>query len=88
MSDDPLAALRAEFCVRATEDRAALAQALAVGDLDRAERVAHGLAGSAGLFGFTDIGAAALAVDDGFASGRGLDAAAADRLIAALDALP
>ncbi|WP_428156186.1 Hpt domain-containing protein [Brevundimonas sp.] len=88
MSDDPLAALRAEFCVRAVEDRAALAQALAVGDLDRVERVAHGLAGSAGLFEFTDIGAAALAVDDGFASGRGLDAAAADKLIAALDALP
>lgn len=88
MNDDPLTALRAEFCVRAVEDRAALAQALAVGDLDRVERVAHGLAGSAGLFGFTDIGAAALAVDDGFASGRGLDAAAVDRLIASLDALP
>jgi len=88
MSDDPLAALRAEFRIRAVEDRAALAQALAVSDLDRVERVAHGLAGSAGLFGFTDVGAAALAVDDGFASGRGLDAAAADWLVAALDALP
>lgn len=88
MSDDPLAALRAEFRIRAVEDRATLEQALAVGDDDRVERVAHGLAGSAGLFGFTDIGAAALAVDEGFASGRALDAAAADRLIAALDALP
>ena len=87
MSNDPLAGLRAEFCVRAAEDRAALAQALARGDQDTLERVAHGLAGSAGLFGFSDIGAAALAMDDGFASGRGLDAAAADRLIAALDAL-
>lgn len=88
MSDDPLAVLRAEFRVRLAEDRAALAQALAGRDLDRVERVAHGLAGAAGLFGFSDIGAAALAVDDGFASGRGLDAQAVDRLIVALDALP
>lgn len=87
MSDDPLAVLKAEFRVRAVEDQAELEQARAVGDDDRVERVAHGLAGSAGLFGFSDIGAAALAVDDGFASGRGLDAAAVDRLIAALDAL-
>ena len=87
MTADPLAALRAEFVVRAAGDRAALIDAVAAGDLDRTEQVAHGLAGSAGLFGFNEVGAAALAVDDGFASGRGLDAEEADRLIAALATL-
>lgn len=88
MSGDPLAALRTEFLCRAVEDRAALIDALATSDVDRMERIAHGLAGSAGLFGFSEVGAAAMAMDDGFASGRGLDSGAMDRLISALAALP
>jgi HPt (histidine-containing phosphotransfer) domain-containing protein len=87
MTSDPLAALRGDFVIRARADRADLIAALTAGDLTRIERLAHGLAGSAGIFGYAEASAAALAVDDGFASGRGLDVAAADKLIAALNAL-
>lgn len=87
MTADPLADLRAEFRLRAARDRAVLIQCLDAGDVEQVERIVHGLAGSAGMFGFSDVGAAALTIDDGFASGRGLDAEAADRLIAALEVL-
>ena len=87
MTSDPLAKLRTAFQRRAARDRAALIKGLAEGDAAQVERIAHGLAGSAGLFGFSDVCEAALAIDEGFATGRGLDADAAYRLIARLEAL-
>lgn len=87
MTADPLAKLRAEFRQRAARDKVALIQHLDARDVEQVERIVHGLAGSAGMFGFSDVGAAALRIDEGFALGRGLDVDAADRLIAALEAL-
>lgn len=87
MTDDPLAPLRARFQARAAIEAAALAQALAAGEAAEVERIAHGLAGAAGLFGFADVGAAAIAVDQAFAAGRPIDAAKVNRLIKTLQAL-
>jgi HPt (histidine-containing phosphotransfer) domain-containing protein len=87
MTSDPLANLRIEFRRRAARDRAALIESLAAGDIGQVECIAHGLAGSAGMFGFADVAEAALAIDEGFATGRGLNADAADRLVAGLKAL-
>lgn len=87
MTDDPLAPLRARFQARAAIEAAALAEALAAGEAAEVERIAHGLAGAAGLFGFADVGAAAIAVDQAFAAGRPIDAAKVDRLIETLQAL-
>lgn len=87
MKADPLADLRNEFRRRAARDRVALMQCLDADDVEQIERIVHGLAGSAGMFGFSDVGAAALTIDDVFASGRGLDVEAVKRLIAALEAL-
>lgn len=87
MTSDPLANLRIEFRQRAARDRAALIQSLAAGDIGQVEWIAHGLAGSAGMFGFSDLAEAAVAIDEAFAAGRGLDAEEADRLVARLEAL-
>ncbi|RZJ19729.1 MAG: hypothetical protein EON91_00145 [Brevundimonas sp.] len=52
------------------------------------ERTVHGLAGSAGIFGHADIGAAALALDADFAAGRPPDEHRLQALVALLEALP
>jgi HPt (histidine-containing phosphotransfer) domain-containing protein len=62
--DDRLAALRARFLARAADDRAALATAQKANDREAIRRIAHGLAGAAGVFGFADISAAARAVEE------------------------
>jgi len=87
VTDDPLAPLRIRFRARAAEEATALAEALAGGDAAGIERIAHGLAGAAGLFGFADVGAAAVAVDQDFAVGRLIDAGRVERLIGTLKAL-
>lgn len=87
MKADPMAELRSRFLVRTVDDKAALINALVTGDEKQVERLAHGLAGSASIFGFYDVGTLAIAVDEGFASGRGLDTKAVHDLIAALEAL-
>lgn len=66
---DPLADLRVRFLKRSLEDADTLVDALRNADMARVEAVAHGLAGSAGVFRFQEIGQAALAIDGLFASG-------------------
>jgi HPt (histidine-containing phosphotransfer) domain-containing protein len=87
VTDDPLGPLRARFQARAAIEATALAEALAGGEAVEVERIAHGLAGAAGLFGFADVGAAAIAVDQDFAAGRPIDTAKVKRLIETLQAL-
>lgn len=71
MTDDPLAALKASFRIRTLQDADALDDALSRGDEGRREieRLAHGLAGSAGIFGQQDISVAAATIDICFAEG-------------------
>lgn len=69
MSQSALAELAARFISGAQIDAQRLEQALKSEDFDAIERIAHSMAGAAGIFGLTDIGAAALAIDDRFANG-------------------
>ncbi len=65
-----MAELRARFVVRAADDRARLV--IAIQDQDRAEirRLAHGLSGTGGVFGFAALSDAAEAVEVGVDEGR------------------
>lgn len=87
MSDDPLEPLRARFRQRAEADRLVLAKALEQGDATEIERLAHSLAGAAGLFGYVEIGRLALQVDEGFAQGLPLSARKVRALMTALERL-
>ncbi len=66
MSVDPLAAIRLRFKDRALADADALTMALAAGNTEQIEALTHGLAGAAGIFGFTGIGTLAKALDQQF----------------------
>ncbi|MES2904476.1 MAG: Hpt domain-containing protein [Pseudomonadota bacterium] len=66
-SDGPLAgldALRTKFYDRLRSDRALFQQARANHDVEEQGRIAHGLAGLAGTFGFPAIGEAAFALKE------------------------
>lgn len=65
-----MAGLRARFRLRAATDRDALLQALTTGDAAELRRIAHGLAGSGGTFGFGQISDAALALEEAAEAGR------------------
>lgn len=84
MSPDPLAPLRPRFCERARGDADALEAALAETDHVRIEALAHGLAGAAGLFGFTDMGGLAKRIDGKFAEGETPGREEIEALIAAI----
>lgn len=77
-----LEALKARFLVRCGEDRARLAEAAAAGDADALKSLSHKLAGAAGTFGFPELSAAAMAVEDALDAGD----APGPELLAALDA--
>ncbi|HEY0627096.1 MAG TPA: Hpt domain-containing protein [Allosphingosinicella sp.] len=62
--DERMAQLRARFVVRAAEQREQLTAALMAGDRDEVRRLAHGLSGSAGVFGFPEISVDAQAVEE------------------------
>jgi CheY-like chemotaxis protein len=98
-ADDPLVKLRNGFLQRVQKDAAALT-ALQSGLLDGADttatlagirKIAHGLAGAGGIFGFSEIGDAAAALEavivelDGSGSIDGI-ASALDRLFASIEA--
>ncbi len=87
MSADALEPLRLRFRQRAGEESRHLADALARGDISEIERLAHGLAGVAGLFGFADVGAQALEIDGEFARGEALSLDKVRALIIALERL-
>lgn len=69
---DPLDDLRAGFLQRVKKDVAALSQdrlllkdgTRATSTLDRIKRIAHGLSGAGGIYGFADISDAAAALED------------------------
>lgn len=81
---DPLAAIRARFLDRLRADGEALARAIEAKDLGQVETLAHGLAGSAALLGFPEVGAAALAIDTAFGAGIAPSHAQTDALMAAI----
>ncbi|MDQ8028958.1 MAG: Hpt domain-containing protein [Brevundimonas sp.] len=82
MSADPLEAIRRRFRDRALADADALALALAADDMEQIEALTHGLAGAAGIFGFTGIGGLAKALDDQFSQQRPPDPTEIEALIA------
>jgi two-component system OmpR family response regulator len=69
---DPMDDLRAGFLVRVKKDAAALSRDRLVlrdgdrlpGTLDRIKRIAHGLSGAGGIYGFAEISDAAAALED------------------------
>ncbi|RZJ32538.1 MAG: hypothetical protein EON85_00730 [Brevundimonas sp.] len=84
MSTDVLAEIRVRFRERALADADTLSAALKGGDNGQIEALAHGLAGAAGIFGFTDVSALAKAVDQRFADGETPSPAQIEALIAAI----
>ncbi|TFW13991.1 Hpt domain-containing protein [Brevundimonas intermedia] len=89
MTVDPLAKLRDQFRKKAKEEALAIRLAWAKGaeGLQDVEHLAHGLAGAAGIFGFVEIGAAALAVDGRFAAGEVPREEEVDALVSAIDGI-
>ena len=85
---DPLAALRERFRARVADDLAQLETLVAKGmQGDELRNLVHNLAGTAGMFGFPDVSAAAGEIDDQLAAGLATSAASLDRLRASMDAV-
>lgn len=72
--DARMAQLRARFRARAGEEEARLRAALAGADLAEIRRLAHGLHGSAGVFGFPKLGEDAAMVESAIDHGQGAQA--------------
>ncbi|WP_313444846.1 Hpt domain-containing protein [Brevundimonas sp.] len=89
MTVDPLAELRDRFRKKAKEEASAIRLAWGRGaeGLQDVEHLAHGLAGAAGIFGFVEVGAAALAVDGRFVAGEVPREDEIDALVAAIDGI-
>ena len=93
-AQDPMDELRAGFLLRVKKDMAALSQdrmALKDGDrlpgtLDRIKRIAHGLSGAGGIYGFAEISDAAAALEDA-ATAELADSGPGDETDLALDGL-
>jgi CheY-like chemotaxis protein len=91
---DPMDDLRAGFLLRVKRDVAALSQdriALKDGNrlpgtLDRIKRIAHGLSGAGGIYGFAEISDAAATLEDA-AIAELADSGAGDQTDVALDSL-
>ncbi|HEV2078566.1 MAG TPA: Hpt domain-containing protein [Allosphingosinicella sp.] len=62
--EDKMAQLRERFLARAESDRAKLVAAATLDDRAELRRLAHGLSGSAAVFGFPDIGLDAQALEE------------------------
>ncbi len=62
--DARMAQLRARFRSRAADDRERILAALGDDDLVEVRRLAHGLSGSGGVFGFPEVSEDAAAVED------------------------
>lgn len=85
---DPLAPLRKRFQARVEGDRVKL-EALAAKGMhgDELRQLVHNLAGTAGMFGFSDLSAAASEIDDQLATGMTTNATSLDRLRVSMDAV-
>src|ERR1700676_574654 len=91
---DPMDDLRAGFLLRVKKDTAALSQDRMVlkygnrlpGTLDRIKRIAHGLSGAGGIYGFAEISDAAATLEDA-AIAELADAGPGDETDLALDGL-
>lgn len=85
-----MAALRARFVTRATQEAARIALLLDQGDRDGLRAICHELAGTAGVFGFGTAGEAASMVEDAIDAGWPGDqlGQATMRLLEELAALP
>lgn len=59
-----MAEFRARFVTRAHGDAERIEQALAEHDFPAVRSISHGLSGSAGMFGLTDLGELAQAVEE------------------------
>lgn len=84
-----MAALCHRFVASADQQGAALRGALQANDWDRAAKVAHHLAGAAGIFGQPDLGARALRLEEAI-DAHAVDAELnplAEDVLAALDRL-
>lgn len=81
MSAAGMEVLRKRFCVRALEEADALEAALAANDRSRLEWLAHSLAGTAGVFGYSRVSTAASALDGALARGEPDAPGRADALI-------
>lgn len=64
--------LRARFRLRAASERDLLTRALNDGDRDEIRRIAHGLAGTAGVFGYGEISRDALMLEEAVDSAESL----------------
>jgi HPt (histidine-containing phosphotransfer) domain-containing protein len=67
--DARMAALRERFRARAADDRASILAARDAGDLAEVGRLAHGLSGSGGVFGFPQLSADAQALENAIDAG-------------------
>jgi two-component system OmpR family response regulator len=91
---DPIDDLRAGFLLRVKKDAAALSQDRLLlkdgnrlpGTLDRIKRIAHGLSGAGGIYGFAEISDAAAALEDASIAELA-DSASGDETDLALDGL-
>jgi HPt (histidine-containing phosphotransfer) domain-containing protein len=72
--DERMAGLRLRFLVRAAAEREALAAAFARGDLVEVGRIAHGLAGAGGTFGFPALSDAAAGLEEALLEGAAPEA--------------
>lgn len=70
--EDKMEQLRARFRLRAASERDLLTRALNDGDRDEIRRIAHGLAGTAGVFGYGEISRDALMLEEAVDSAESL----------------
>lgn len=84
---DPLEPLKRRFRARARSDAEALEIAIVKADSVEVERLVHGLAGAAGIFGFKALGTMASALDADIAQGQTPDLARLNALVAEAKAI-
>jgi HPt (histidine-containing phosphotransfer) domain-containing protein len=75
--DDKMAELRRRFIARSTDELETIEKALAQGDRELLAERGHAIAGIAGMFGFGEIGKAALELERAALAGEDLASPAA-----------
>lgn len=85
--DSRMQALRNRFVAAAPGEADALQQARFSADWDEARRIAHGLAGRSGMFGYHGLGETALALEESIDAATGDPEALLRKLVAELRAL-